>query len=62
MDDTNVPRRERRLLGKRVTVRLPPQTYAGLTILKHDSERPIYKLVQDACAAFVAARLPEMQQ
>lgn len=41
--------------GKRVTARLSPETYAGLTILKHLTGQTYEQLVEAACARMIDA-------
>lgn len=42
--------------GKRVTVRLAPETYGGLIVLKLAEGRSLQLLIEEACALLIATR------
>jgi len=50
-----MPREASAVRGKRVTARLSPETYAGLTILKYLTGHTLEQLVETACARMIAA-------
>lgn len=46
--------------GKRVTVRLRPETYGGLVVLKLEENTSLERLVEEACALLIASRAKDI--